>query len=536
MWIQYQVDVQNAVKDGTQDVVVYKLLSLNRIRLDLLLESCVWDRRLHSLLSYYVNGDSKTINPKQSTLPDTETISHKEQQGECSVEGDATVAEANLGGGDKALEDCHDLNIEFAAGSSAEENIETETIKESCENLNRNCDVKLNLVSTEVNGSLLVEIPVDAVSGYREQTGSPNASALTEVTESSAATKSTGNVSSFEDPAVKFNCLHSDDENNLQSNLPSSTHLQLEKPSFSSAYGWTASDSMDPQRSRSLASILSNTENDKGWWAPFPEIRHVYMRDLQRGYLPKLGSITTHAVETTAYKLVADEGARLHIPLGGDKYIVSDYEDEFSSIIACALASLKDLPIVCEDLGDDGRKDGVDDKANESSQGLMRLFSMAPPHFSSSSSLDLEGIQSVQVSEQTRSLSFNGLDINSLVSFSTLHPEVSMGSGKLPGKRKYSVICLFASEFSRLRGRCCPSEVDYIASLSRCRKWDAKGGKSKSLFAKTLDDRFIIKEIQRTEFDSFLKFGPNYFEYMEQCYEKGNQTCLAKVLGIYQVY
>ncbi|KAK4352678.1 hypothetical protein RND71_028196 [Anisodus tanguticus] len=513
---QFEVDIQNAVKDGIQDVVVYKLLSLNRIRLDLLLESCVWDRRLHSLLSsYYMDGDPKAINPKQSTLRDIEPISHKDQQG---IEGDANGAEANLGG-DKALEDCHNLNIEFAADSSAEEINGTETIKESW---NHNCDVKLNLVSTEANGSLIVEIPV-------ELSGSLNSSAFTEVIELSTAEKTAGNGSSIEDPAV--------DENNLQSNLPSPTHSQLEKPSLSSVDGRTAGDSMDPQRSKSLVSIMSNIENDKGWWAPFPEIRHEYMKDVQRGYLPKLGSITTHAVETTAYKLVTDEGVRLHIPLGSDEYIVSDYEDEASSIIACALASLKDLYIVCEDLGDDGRRDGgIDDKVNESSQGLMRLFSLAPPHLSSSNSLDLKGIQSAQVSEQTRSSSLNGLDmLNSSVSVSTLHPEVSMGPGKFPGKRKYSVICLYASEFSHLRGRCCPSEVGYIASLSRCRKWDAKGGKSKSLFAKTLDDRFIIKEVKRTEFDSFLKFGPNYFEYMDQCYEKGNQTCLAKVLGIYQV-
>ncbi|CAN4119531.1 unnamed protein product [Withania somnifera] len=531
---QFEVDIQNAVKDGIQDVVIYKFLSLNRIRLDLLLELCVWDRRLHSWLSSYnMDGDSKAIFPKQSTLLDVEPFSHKEQEGKCSVDGDANGAEANLGG-DQALEDCHDLNIEFAGDSSAEENNAKETIKESCEYLNHNCDVKLNFVSTEANRSLIVEIPVNAsVSGFREQNGS--LTAAFEGTELSTAAKTIGTGSSIEDSVVKFNCLHSVDENNLQSNL--STSLQLEKPSLSSADERTAGGSVDPQRSRSLASVLSNTENDKGWWAPFPEIRHEYMKDLQRGYLPKLGSITTYAVETTAYKLVADEGARLHIPLGSDKYIVSDYEDEYSSIIACALASLKDLPIVCEYLGDDGRKDrGIVTKANESPQGLMRLFSLAPPHLSSSSSLDLEGIQSAQVSEQTRSSSLNGLDmLNSSVSFSTLHPEVSMGSGKLPGKRKYSVICLYASEFSHLRGQCCPSEVDYIASLSRCRKWDAKGGKSKSLFAKTLDDRFIIKEIQRTEFDSFLKFGPNYFEYMEQCYKKGNQTCLAKVLGIYQV-
>ncbi|KAL2466345.1 putative 1-phosphatidylinositol-3-phosphate 5-kinase FAB1D [Abeliophyllum distichum] len=69
------------------------------------------------------------------------------------------------------------------------------------------------------------------------------------------------------------------------------------------------------------------------------------------------------------------------------------------------------------------------------------------------------------------------------------------------------------SHFLQLRDRCCPSEVDYIASLSRCRNWDAKGGKSKSFFAKTLDNRFIIKEIKRTEFDSFMKFEIKWFTF-----------------------
>ncbi|XP_009764024.1 putative 1-phosphatidylinositol-3-phosphate 5-kinase FAB1D isoform X1 [Nicotiana sylvestris] len=525
---QFEIDIQNVVKNGSQDVVVYKFLSLNRIRLDLLLEACVWDRRLHSLLSsYHTDSDPKGINPKQSTVPDIEPFSHKEQQVKCSIEGDTNYeAVANLGRGDITLDDSRDLNIEFTEDSSAEENNGTETIEESCEFRNHNCDLKLNLVSAEANGSLIAEIPIDAnLRGFREESTSSISSAFAEVTEFSTAAKISANGLSVEDPAVKSNCSHSGDENNLQSNLPSLTLLQSEKLSLSSVDGRTGRDSMDPQ--------LDNFENDKGWWAPFPEIRREYMKDLQRGYPPKLGSITTHAVETTAYKLVTDEGAKLHIPIGSEKYVLSDYEDEVSSIIACALARLKDLPIVCEDLGDDGRKDGgMDGNAYESSKSLMRLFSLTSPHFSSTSSLDLEGIQSSQVSEQTRSSSLDGLD---MLNSAAVHPEISFGSGKFPGKRKYSVMCLYASHFSRLRGRCCPSEVDYIASLSRCRKWNAKGGKSKSLFAKTLDDRFIIKEILRAEFDSFLKFGHSYFEYMEQCYEKGNQTCLAKVLGIYQV-
>ncbi|KAG0489736.1 hypothetical protein HPP92_006599 [Vanilla planifolia] len=116
-----------------------------------------------------------------------------------------------------------------------------------------------------------------------------------------------------------------------------------------------------------------------------------------------------------------------------------------------------------------------------------------------------------------------------------LHPEVNVGTEKVAGKSKYSVICIYAKDFYSLRKKCCPSELSYISSLSRCKKWDARGGKSKVFFAKTMDDRFIIKQMKKTEFDSFLKFGPEYFKYLLLSLNSGSQTCLAKILGVYQV-
>ena len=54
-------------------------------------------------------------------------------------------------------------------------------------------------------------------------------------------------------------------------------------------------------------------------------------------------------------------------------------------------------------------------------------------------------------------------------------------------------------------------------------------------FAKSLDDRFIIKQVTKTELESFLKFGPEYFKYLSESISTGSPTCLAKILGIYQV-
>ncbi|MBA0711471.1 hypothetical protein Golax_010647 [Gossypium laxum] len=100
---------------------------------------------------------------------------------------------------------------------------------------------------------------------------------------------------------------------------------------------------------------------------------------------------------------------------------------------------------------------------------------------------------------------------------------------------KFSVTCYFAKQFDSLRRKCCPNEVDFVRSLSRCQKWSAQGGKSNVYFAKSLDERFIIKQVQKTELESFNEFAPEYFKYLSDSLSSGSPTCLAKILGIYQV-
>lgn len=103
------------------------------------------------------------------------------------------------------------------------------------------------------------------------------------------------------------------------------------------------------------------------------------------------------------------------------------------------------------------------------------------------------------------------------------------------GKVKFSVTCYFAKQFDGLRKKCCPSETDYMRSLSRCKKWVAQGGKSGADFAKSLDERFLIKGVTKTELDSFEEFAPQYFKYLTDSLNTGSPTCLAKIVGIYQV-
>lgn len=97
------------------------------------------------------------------------------------------------------------------------------------------------------------------------------------------------------------------------------------------------------------------------------------------------------------------------------------------------------------------------------------------------------------------------------------------------GTRKVSII--YEQDFLELGKLCDISEEAYLSSISLSNVWKADGGKSKAFFAKTLDDRFILKEINQIELESFKSMAPYYFQHVKQ---EGTSS-LAKIFGVYQV-
>ncbi|GME61811.1 Zinc finger FYVE-type protein [Neofusicoccum parvum] len=75
----------------------------------------------------------------------------------------------------------------------------------------------------------------------------------------------------------------------------------------------------------------------------------------------------------------------------------------------------------------------------------------------------------------------------------------------------------------------------FVESMSRCLKWDSKGGKTKSLFLKTLDDRFVLKSLSQIEVSAFLKFAPDYFSFIHQNLFSSLPSVIAKMFGLFQV-
>lgn len=235
----------------------------------------------------------------------------------------------------------------------------------------------------------------------------------------------------------------------------------------------------------------------------------------------------THSFITSA-SLIAD-GVRLLLPHSGQSDIViAVYDNEPTSIICYALSS--------KEYDDWVADKSIDHEGVGSSHGNSRadLASSTFSAWQSFGSIDLEYIHYGSYGSDDASSSMGSLFSDPKRS---PHLRLSFGDDSLTagGKVKFSVTCYFAKLFDSLRKNCCPSDVDFVRSLSRCRRWSAQGGKSNVYFAKSFDERFIIKQVTKTELESFEEFAPEYFKYMTNSLSSGSPTCLAKVLGIFQV-
>ncbi|GLT59993.1 hypothetical protein SLA2020_327840 [Shorea laevis] len=276
-----------------------------------------------------------------------------------------------------------------------------------------------------------------------------------------------------------------------------------------------------------------NLEDSVGWLrVPFLS----FYRSLNKNFLTSDQKLDTFSEYHPIYlssvqELELQGGARLLLPVGINDAVIPVYDDEPTSIISYALAS----PEYHLQINDGGErpKDSGDFIASSP------LFeSVNNQLFHSADERTLDSFRSF-VSTDDSILSMPGtrssLILDPLSYAKALHPRVSFEDDGPLGKVKYSVTCYHAKSFEVLRRICCSSELDFIRSLSRCKKWGAQGGKSNVFFAKTLDERFIIKQVTKTELESFMKFAPEYFIYLSESIGMGSPTCLAKILGIYQV-
>ncbi|KAI0389625.1 hypothetical protein F5Y17DRAFT_448318 [Xylariaceae sp. FL0594] len=118
----------------------------------------------------------------------------------------------------------------------------------------------------------------------------------------------------------------------------------------------------------------------------------------------------------------------------------------------------------------------------------------------------------------------------SLISNSSRHFKYQFNEGSA----KMLVKIFYAEQFDALRRKCGVADR-IVESLSRCVPWDSKGGKTKSVFLKTQDDRLVMKALSQIETQAFLNFAPAYFSLMAEALFHDLPSVIAKMLGFFQV-
>lgn len=182
---------------------------------------------------------------------------------------------------------------------------------------------------------------------------------------------------------------------------------------------------------------------------------------------------------------------------------------------------------------------------NSTAQGSAPT-SQNTPSTSSSSSNATNNQTQTPVGPKSISLDANArFDMNpsaeaahrGLISPEPTHIDLEWKSTPIWGGPKVHMQCktYFARQFAWLRNLIGLDERDFAQSLSRCKPWKARGGKSNSRFARTLDERFILKQVQAIELEGFLTFAPIYFDYFSKVYFQQVPTAICKIVGIFSV-
>lgn len=74
------------------------------------------------------------------------------------------------------------------------------------------------------------------------------------------------------------------------------------------------------------------------------------------------------------------------------------------------------------------------------------------------------------------------------------------GNPHTDSSMKFTVVAYYAAQFAELRKRVVAGgELAFLLSLSRCKRWKPKGGKTMAYFAKTHDERYVVKSLSRSE-------------------------------------
>uniref|UniRef100_A0A453HZQ9 PIPK domain-containing protein n=1 Tax=Aegilops tauschii subsp. strangulata TaxID=200361 RepID=A0A453HZQ9_AEGTS len=479
------------------------ILEINRLRRQLLFHSYLWDQRLlfaarsdrnRHELSNTRQGDKETIHSVDGGAdPNVTEQPQRENSGSVAANKDVKYAEnlqesicgQNCSGVDRSNSYCNlDQRIRTSESDFLQRNIQTPLYS-----------------SVSVNGD---SVPFEPDLVARRTLSEGQFPSLLDVSNALDA-KWTGE----NDPVTSKVTL----PDSTASSEDSEEHISDTTPSYASV----------------LLNKLGDSAEDHSNWIGMPFLQLYRSLNKKWSRSKRFDALIEYTPVYISFLRAVERqiGPKFLFPIGINDTVIGVYDDEPTSIISYALASheyhlqLSDelereatdtSPPLC-----DSRSVSLTESVDETTSELLRTVVSTDDNI-----VSIPGSKNPSTSDP-------------LLYGKVTHIKVNFGDEGPLEQVKYTVICYYAKQFDALRRICCPSERDFVRSLSRCKKWGAQGGKSNVFFAKSLDDRFIIKQVTKTELESFMKFAPDYFKYLSESICTGSPTCIAKILGIYQV-
>lgn len=500
------------------------ILEINRLRRQLLFQSYVWDHRLVYAASmhdksHWVNGDVASLEPEKPLVCNDKFIDLDNCADPSKYHNSSESVSAISKAGENGDE-----------GRIVGQNSHVDAVhQESVVDFDGVCAIEKPPGLPVATKSFCGSLPEESILKGRKALSDgqfPNMESLSDTLEAAWTGETISGVGMMKGGACKSS----------EPLLVNTLTTGMAEKVYTEDLGGEEQNGTTVSHSPSLlASKGSEHMEDTGSWLGISFIS--FYRALNKNFLPSAQKLDPLGGYNPVYissfrESDAQSGARLLLPVGVNDTVIPVYDDEPTSIISYALVS-HDYHAQLSDELEKSKDSTLDSNFSFQSLDYSNLHSpqsideMVLESYRSLGSMD-ESLLSLPVSRSS-------FDLDPLSYTKTLHARVSFGDDGSLGKVKYSVTCYYAKRFEALRRICCPSEMDFIRSLSRCKKWGAQGGKSNVFFAKTLDDRFIIKQVTKTELESFMKFAPAYFKYLSESINSGSPTCLAKILGIYQV-
>lgn len=101
---------------------------------------------------------------------------------------------------------------------------------------------------------------------------------------------------------------------------------------------------------------------------------------------------------------------------------------------------------------------------------------------------------------------------------------------------QFTVKVYFPGHFEALRKIYCGGYSNFIQSFMESHYWkDNTGGKSRSTFFMSSDQKYVIKAVKSNEIKMFEEMSGSYFDYMKESFARQCPTTIAKTLGIFKI-